>query len=242
MSLRSFRSAVAFLTIVPVADAGGDPGERLGRAYFPAVGAFVGLAAGCVFVLASALASPFVAAVVAVATGALLTGGLHLDGLADSADGLLGGGDRERRLEIMRDPRVGSFGVIALTLVLVGGVAALSAMTPARAFAGLIAAGALSRLAVLAVVALVPYARLAGVGTAAQGHHRGLDLVVGCLLTVIACALDVRRALVATLLVALTTVVVAGLARRRIGGATGDVYGACAEVGQLAALLAFAAH
>jgi adenosylcobinamide-GDP ribazoletransferase len=241
MSLRSFRSAVAFLTIVPIADASGDPGDRLGRAYFPAVGAVIGLAAGCVFVLASALVSPFVAAVAAVATGALLTGGLHLDGLADSADGLRGA-DRERRLEIMRDPRIGSFGAIALALVLLGDVAALSAMTPARAFAGLIAAGALSRLAMLAVVALLPYARSAGLGTAARGQHRVLDLVVGCLLTVIACALDARRSLVAALLVSLTTVVVARLARRRIGGATGDVYGACAEVGQLAALLAFAAH
>ena len=181
------------------------------------------------------------AAVAAVATGALLTGGLHLDGLADSADGLRGA-DRERRLEIMRDPRIGSFGAIALALVLFGDVAALSAMTPARAFAGLIAAGALSRLAMLAVVALLPYARPAGLGTAARGQHRVLDLVVGCLLTVIACSLDARRSLVAALLVALTTVVMAGLARRRIGGATGDVYGACAEVGQLAALLAFAAH
>jgi len=241
VSLRSFRSAVGFLTIVPVAAAGADSGERLGRAYFPLVGAIVGLVAGCVFILVSALTSPFIAAVASVATIAVLTGGLHLDGLADSADGLFGGDTRDRRLEIMRDPRIGSFGAIALTLVLLGDVAALSAMTPARALAGLIAGGALSRFGMLAVVAALPHAREDGLGTAAAGGHRVLDLVVGGLVTVIACALDFRRSLVAALLVAVVTVLVAGLAMRRVGGATGDVYGACAEMGQLAALVAFAA-
>ncbi|MGH7698251.1 MAG: adenosylcobinamide-GDP ribazoletransferase, partial [Candidatus Dormibacteria bacterium] len=159
MTFRSLRSAVAFLTVLPVGLPGGEQAERLGRAYFPAVGALVGLAAGCVFMVASKLTSPLPAALVAVATGALLTGGLHLDGLADFADGMFGGHDPERRLEIMHDPRVGSFAVVALTLVLVGDVAALSVMTAARALVGLIAAGALSRFSMLVLVALLPYAR-----------------------------------------------------------------------------------
>jgi adenosylcobinamide-GDP ribazoletransferase len=242
MNLRPLGVAITFLTVVPVPGLRPDPGDRLGRAFFPLVGAVVGLAAGAVYVVVSALAGTLVAAVSAVAFAALLTGGLHLDGLADAADGLLGGGDRERRLEIMRDPRLGSFGAIALVLVLVGGVASLSAMTPARALVALVVAGALSRLAMLGVVVLVPYARHDGLGVAAQGDHRVLDLVVGGLLTVAACVPDVSRSMVALLLVALTTLFVTGLARRRIGGATGDVYGACTEVGQLAALLVFAAR
>lgn len=241
MSLQSLRSAVGFLTVVPVTRAAADPGDRLGRAYFPAVGALVGLVSGIAFILGAAVVTTLVAAVAAVATGALLSGGLHLDGLADSADGLLGGGNRERRLEIMRDPRVGSFGAIALVLVLIGDVAALSAMTSARALAALVAAGALSRLALLAVVAFVPYSRTEGLGIAALGGHRVADLAVGCLLTLVACVLDIRRALVGAAMVTLTTLVVVSLARRRIGGATGDVYGACTEIGQLAALVAFAA-
>lgn len=242
MSLNSLRSAVGFLTVVPVARAGADPGDHLGRAYFPAVGAVVGLAAGIVFVVGAAVMTPLVAAVAAVAAGVLLTGGLHLDGLADAADGLLGGGNPERRLEIMRDPRVGSFGAIALVLVLVGDVAALSAMTPARALAALIVAGAISRLAMLAVVAFVSYPRTEGLGIAAIGGHRVADLAIGCLVTLLVCLLDPRHALVGGLLVAITTLIVVRLARRRIGGATGDVYGACTEIGQLAALLAFAAR
>ncbi|HEY3195112.1 MAG TPA: adenosylcobinamide-GDP ribazoletransferase [Candidatus Dormibacteraeota bacterium] len=242
MSIRSVRSAMAFLTVIPVASAKGEPGERLGRAYFPLIGALVGLVAGGAFVAVQAIATPLVAAVAATATLALLTGGLHLDGLADAADGLLGGGDVARRLEVMRDPRVGSFGATAIVLVLVGDVAALSALSPAVAVVALVVAGALSRWAMLAMVTLMPYVRDSGLGTAAWGSHRKFDLVLGTALAAIACLLDWRRALVAALLVSLAALVVAALARRRIGGATGDVYGATAEICQLAALTAFVFH
>src|SRR5260370_38007387 len=96
--------------------------EGLGCDYFPLVGAIVGLVAGCVFILVSALTSPFIAAVASVATIAVLTGGLHLDGLADSADGLFGGVTRDRRLEIMRGPPIGSLGAVSFTLVPLGDV------------------------------------------------------------------------------------------------------------------------
>ena len=110
----SLRSAMAFLTVLPVATSEGAPGERLGRAYFPAIGAVVGLLSAGVFAFLDAFTTPLLAAVAAVATLALLTGALHLDGLADSADGLFGGGDVARRLEVMRDPRLGSFGTVAV--------------------------------------------------------------------------------------------------------------------------------
>ena len=241
MSIRSLRSAVAFLTVIPAADSTGSPGERLGRAYFPIVGALVGLVAGIAFVVISAIAGPLLAGVAAAAAMALLTGGLHLDGLADAADGLLGAGSRERRLEVMRDPRVGSFGAVALVLVVVGDVAALSSMTAARALVALVIAGAISRLAILAVVVSGPYLREPGLGTAAQGGNRIFDLLLGAGLTVAVCLLDPRRAAVAALVVALVAIVTVTLARRRIGGVTGDIYGAVNEVSLLAALVAFAA-
>lgn len=239
-SVRSLRSAVAFLTVIPVAAADGAPGSRLGRAYFPLVGAALGLAAGLAFVLTTSISSPLLGAVVAIGVLAALTGALHLDGLADAADGLLGPGDVQRRLEVMRDPRVGSFGVTAVALVLIGDVAALASMEPAGALAALVVAGALSRLAMLGVVAFVPYVRQSGLGIAAWGSHRGFDLALGGALAAIACLLDWRHALLAVPLVGLTAVVMALVARRRIGGATGDVYGATAELCQLAALVAFA--
>jgi len=240
LSIRSLRSAVAFLTVIPVSDAAGSPGERLGRAYFPIVGALVGFLAGAVLIVVSAVAGRTLGAVGAVAVLAILTGGLHLDGLADAADGLFGAGSRDRRLEVMRDPRVGSFGAVALVLVLVGDVAALATMTPARALLGLVIAGALSRLAILIVVVSAPYRRESGLGTAVQGGHKGFDLLLGATFTVAVCLFDPRHAAVAALLVALAGTIVVALARRRLGGTTGDVYGAVTEVGQLAALVVFA--
>jgi adenosylcobinamide-GDP ribazoletransferase len=243
LSIRTLRSALAFLTVLPVAGVEGRPGERLGRAYFPAIGAVVGLAAAAVFVLLGSFTTPLVAAVASVTTLALLTGALHLDGLADSADGLFGGGDVARRLEVMRDPRLGSFGTVAVVLVLVGDVAALASMSAGRGVAALVIAGALSRLAMLAVITLVPYVRLSGLGIAAgDASHRGFDLALGAALAAVACLLDWPRALVALCLVAITATAVAALARRRLGGATGDVYGATAELCLLAALVAFVVH
>lgn len=242
MSISSLRSAFAFLTVIPVAADEGKPGARLGRAYFPAVGAVLGLIAGGVFALMASITTQMLAGVAAIAVLAVLTGGLHLDGVADAADGLFGRGDRARRMEIMRDPRVGSFGAMALVLVLVGDVAALTAMSPARAIVALVVGGALSRWAMLCVVAFVPYVRDAGLGVAAAGTNRAFDLLLGSALAAVACLLDWRRALVAVIVVAITAVVVGGVARRRIGGATGDIYGATTELCQLAALVTFAAH
>ena len=243
MSIRTLRSAMAFLTVLPVATSEGGPGERLGRAYFPAIGAVVGLVAAAVFALMDSFSTPLLAAVAGVASLALLTGALHLDGLADSADGLFGGGDVSRRLEVMRDPRLGSFGVVAVALVLLGDVAAMAAMSPGGAVAALIIAGALSRLAMLAVITLVPYVRTSGLGVAAgDSSHRRFDLALGSAFALVACLLDWPRALLALCLVALTALAVATLARRRLGGATGDVYGATAELCLLAALIAFAVH
>lgn len=242
MSIRSLRAAVSFLTVVPIGNADGSAGERLGRAYFPAIGAFIGLVAALVFVAASAISTPLLAAAAAIATLTLLTGALHLDGLGDSADGLLGRGDAERRLAVMRDPRLGSYGVAAVVVVLLLEFAALASMAPARALVGLVIAGALSRFATLAVIASVRYVRESGLGSIAFDiRHRRLDVLAGAAITVLVSALDWRRAAVAAALVAVSTLVVVALARKRLGGATGDICGATAELGQLAALLAFAA-
>jgi len=240
VKVRSLRAAMSFLTVLPVANADGSPGERLGRAYFPAIGALVGLAAAAVFVVTSAIATPLLAAAAAVATLSALTGAIHLDGLADSADGLLARGDVTRRLEVMRDPRLGSYGVTAIVLVLVLEVAALSSTSPARAIAALVIAGALSRLATLSVLVFTPYVRSTGLGVAAwDSKHRAIDLAVGAAGTAIVCLLDWRRALIAVVLVSLTALLVVVLARRRIGGATGDVCGATAELCELATLVVF---
>jgi adenosylcobinamide-GDP ribazoletransferase len=159
VSIRSLRAAMSFLTVLPVANADGSAGERLGRAYFPAVGALVGLAAGIAFVVTAAATTPLLGAAVAVAVLSALTGAIHLDGLADTADGLLTHGDVERRLAVMREPALGSYGVTAIVAVLVLEVAALASIPAGRAVVALVIAGAISRLATLPVIAFVPYVR-----------------------------------------------------------------------------------
>jgi adenosylcobinamide-GDP ribazoletransferase len=243
VTLRSLRAAVSFLTVLPVANEDGSPGERLGRAFFPAIGALIGLVAGATFAVLGSVTTPLLAAASAVAVLCVLTGAIHLDGLADSADGLLGRGDAARRLEVMRDPRLGTYGVTAIALVLILELAAIASMWPARGLAALVIAGAVSRLVVLWVIVLVPYVRERGLGVAVwDPEHRGLDLAFGSLSALLACALDWRRAAVALPLAGLAAVGVALLARRRVGGATGDVYGATVELSQLAVLLVFAAR
>ena len=239
--VRSIRAAVSFLTVLPVANADGGAGTRLGRAYFPAIGALVGLVAGSVLVLVEAISTPLLGAAAAVATLCLLTGAIHLDGLADSADGIFGRGDAARRLEVMRDPRLGSYGVTAVVAALLLQTAALAAMAPGRALVALVMAGAMSRLAAALVIAWLPYVRSTGLGTAAStSSGRGIDLAAGLATVLLVALLDWRRALVALALVAVAVVLVAGLARRRLGGVTGDVCGASAELSQLAVLLVFA--
>ena len=243
MSIRSLRAAMSFLTVLPVANADGSAGERLGRAYFPAIGALIGLVAALAYWAMASVTTTLLGAAAAVAVLTLLTGAIHLDGLADTADGLLTSGDAERRLAVMRDPRLGSYGVTAIVVVLLLDVAAVASFSPVRSIAALVIAGALSRLATVGVIAFVPYGRTAGLGVAAwDTRRRGVDLAVGALSAAVACLLDWRRALVALPVVAVTAIGLAVLARRRIGGATGDVCGATAELSQLATLLVFAVH
>jgi adenosylcobinamide-GDP ribazoletransferase len=241
VSIRSLRAAMSFLTVLPVANADGSAGERLGRAYFPAIGALVGLVAGVAFVLTAAGSTPLLGAAVAVAVLCALTGAIHLDGLADTADGLLTYGDVERRLAVMREPALGAYGVTAIVAVLVLEVAALASIPTGRALAALVVAGAISRLATLPVIAFVPYVRSAGKGLAAwDPRRRALDLGVGVATVAVVSLLDWKRALVAIPIAALIAAVFAIVSRRRLGGATGDVCGAVAELSQVAVLIVFA--
>ena len=233
------RAALSFLTVLPVGGHQTAASVHLGRAWFPAVGVLVGGAAGGALWLVSGATTAAVGAVAALGVLAVLTGALHLDGLADTADGLLGGATRERRLDIMRDPRVGSYGLVAVVLVLLGDWAALSSVPPLQALVALLAGGALARFAVVCVLFGLPYARPEGVGSAAKGGPAPLELAVAGVTAMLPFALDWRHGLLAVALVAAATVGLAALARARIGGATGDVYGAVVELGQLAALVGF---
>jgi adenosylcobinamide-GDP ribazoletransferase len=193
----------------------------------------VGLAAGLA-ALAAAPAGPGVAAAVALAVQAALTGALHEDGLADCADGFWGGHTRDRRLEIMKDSRVGSFGVLALVLVVLAGWSAVS--QAGRVLPVLVAAGALSRAPMAVLMAALPNAREGGLSRLVgrpPAAVAGAGVAVAVAVAVALCGWAGLRAALAVAVVALAVGLVA---RAKIGGQTGDVLGAAQQLGFVAAV------
>jgi adenosylcobinamide-GDP ribazoletransferase len=234
--------AVAFLTAIPVrveAEA-----RDVGRAAlcFPVVGAALGaLLAALGTLLGRALPAPLVAVLV-VAAGALATGALHLDGLADTADGFGGGRDAEHALRIMKDHAVGAYGATALFLALLVKAAALQALFAGGApLTWLPIAGALSRW-VTVPLARLPSARGSGLG-ASVSRHVG-DVEVGGS-TAIALAVSLGagglRGALAALAAFAFAVAFGALCRRRIGGVTGDTLGAATELAEALVLVVGAA-
>ena len=216
----------------------------------PVAGALLGLAQAFVLLAAVALGLPAsVAAPMAIAALVLLTGALHEDALADCADGFGGGTTRERKLEIMRDSRIGAYGACAITLSLYLRAAALGAIAErggGLAALTLVAAAALSRAACLVPLVLLPPARADGAGAAARpapgavGTAAGLALLLA--MATLAPAAGLGRALAACGLVALVTPAFCALARRQIGGQTGDVAGAMQQLAEIMVLLTIAAR
>jgi adenosylcobinamide-GDP ribazoletransferase len=240
------RRALSFLTVLGRADV---PNERT-LSWFPVVGLAVGAVVGGAWWVAGRFWPPTVAALIAVAVDAGLTGCLHLDGLADSADGLIPPVTRERRFEIMADPRVGAFGAVALVVVLGLRVATLAA-TPAKV---LVVAGLWcgSRTVMAVVARSQPYAHPEG-GTASAfvsdrpephpvlGRYGvavyGLALAGG----IAALGAGIRGIVVVAAEVA-AAVVVVWFARRRLGGYSGDVLGASGVIGETVGLLVLVAR
>ena len=208
---------------------------------WPLVGAVIGALAGLVGWATQGLGAG-VAAGIVLAAQALLTGAMHEDGLADTADGLWGGWTRERRLEIMRDSHIGSYGVLALLLVTLLRWSALTGLIAGGQWAAVIAAGALSRVPMAVLMALMPNARRAGLSHSVGQPAFGTALVALVLaLTLATVVVGPVATLLAALLAALPCAGLALLARARIGGQTGDILGASQQLAEAAVLAACAA-
>ena len=208
---------------------------------FPLVGVVVGAMAGIVYAIAVAIGFPdWIAAPLAIAAEVFATGGLHEDGLADVADGFGGGRDRDAKLAIMRDSRIGAFGVLALILSMALRLGALVVIARSTAVAiALMTAGALSRTVIVWAMFLGRPARDDGLGAAAGR----VDTAVALIATAIALIASAVMAGPAAALIAAAAALGAGfavvwLAMRQIGGTTGDVYGAIQQFAEMAALLA----
>jgi adenosylcobinamide-GDP ribazoletransferase len=236
------KASIAFLTRLPVARTTAASGADIARAAwaFPLAGVVVALIAAAVYALAHKIGSPpWVAAALAVAATLAVTGCLHEDGLADTADGFGGGEGRERKLDIMRDSRIGTYGVCALTLSLMLRVSAIASLgNPVVVLWALVAAHGAARAALPVFMALVPPARSDGLAFAA-GRPSGERVVTASVLGILLLAIGLGPTLgIMALILLLVVIALMGwLSVAQIDGQTGDVLGAVEQVCEIAVLL-----
>jgi adenosylcobinamide-GDP ribazoletransferase len=238
--LRAVAAAVAFLTRLPLPRSLALTGDDVARAgaWFPLVGASIGCLTGVVaWACAKALPAE-IAAALAVAALGLLTGALHFDALADTADAA-GGTTRERALEIMRDHAIGSYGALALVVDVVVRVTAIAFLVShGDVVADLVVAGAVSRAAPVAVASVLPYARTSdGLGASLTRGSARRAVVAGVLALAIAAAVGHVTGLEILAAGAIVAVLTGAVWRRWLGGVTGDTLGATAELAELVGLV-----
>ena len=261
--MNGLRAALTFLTILPAGagdSAGGARSLAAAPAWFPCVGLLLGAVVAALDLLfgvaglrsaseacAAARAAAcgglsLLAAALLVTALAVLTRALHLDGFMDTCDALPGGFSRARRLEILRDSRVGAFAVVGLACLLLIKVTAVAALPGASRSAVLLLFPCLSRWAMLLAMEIFPYVRERGAGTPFAGGRGRWALIAGSGTAAVAgLALAGWWAVALLALAGAAAWAVATVAHRLIGGMTGDIYGAVNEIAEVAVLVAAAA-
>jgi adenosylcobinamide-GDP ribazoletransferase len=244
--LDDLRTALAFLTRLRMPHQEGVMPQNFARAYrmFPIVGALIGGAVGLFYYGLRWTGVPDLAAVaLALGASAMLTGALHEDGLADVADGFGGGREPAAKLAIMRDSRIGTYGVLILLVTFVTKASALAALPDGLVVQCLIATHALARGVLPAMAMSLPFARQDGLAASAGQPDFATAATAGAFALVIALlALPWFAALCAALLAAAAAIGMAWLAQRQIGGQTGDVLGGAEQVAETAILVLLAAQ
>ena len=242
--MKPFLLALQFFTIITLRSdlSAGDDDLRRSRAWYGPVGVVLGLIlAGAGWLLGGVL-PPLALAGVLTALWAKLTRFLHLDGLADTADALVHMTSRERALEIMKDSRVGSFGVCAVVITLLAKFAALASLEPSRLLTALIVVPGLARALAGLLAALLPPARAQGLGAAVAGPGSLVpELISAAAALAVAGLLAGRAGFLAALGVLLVGLVQGWWYQRRLGGVTGDNLGASIESAEVMALLVLCA-
>jgi adenosylcobinamide-GDP ribazoletransferase len=236
--LTELRLAVSFLTIIPVIDQrrASENSVAASFAWFPLVGFALGAALSAEDWILAHIFAQVIRSVLIVISLTVVTGAVHLDGLADTADALGAGRDRERALDILRDSRVGTFGASAIFFDLTLKILALSTLAGHRRYAALIVAPMLARWAMLFLVASgLPYLRSSGSGSTLLGGRKGgwPARIVSVFTFLITMLVGAPIAVV----VAIAIVFAMRLFYRRwLGGVTGDLIGACGEIVEIAVL------
>ena len=249
--------AIQFLTRIPVPSFNHYDPQWLHQSsrYFPAVGLLIGVLCAGVFWLGSILFTPLVAAVISTAFGIKLTGAFHEDGLADSCDGLGGGLTRERTLEIMKDSRLGTYGVLGLVSALLLKISLLAAMPVSVAIVALIIGHTASRLFCISLLTLLPYGGeiehakakpMAQQLTPLQALYSSGWLILAIVLVTIISPNTMQQIAIGKWLLALALALIVTdymrrLLRRRLDGYTGDGLGAAQQLSEIAIYIGLAA-
>lgn len=242
--LKDVYLSVVFLTRLPAPGWPAAASRKLsaGMWAFPIAGVLVATIAGLVYAVCDAIGLPvYLSALFAVVALIIATGGLHEDGISDLADGVWGGADPARRLEIMSDSRIGAYGAIALIVSVVGRIAAIAAIAePLFVMGALVASAAVSRAIMPAMMAFGVPAKADGLGTR-SGTPDMVNWVIALLLAAAIAAIAAPAGwLICLIAAAVGAVIIGWFARRNLGGYTGDVLGAGQQVAELFALMMIA--
>ena len=229
--MRNFITGLQFLTIIRLWPETEWSPQRFGGSvpYFPLIGAVVGAVLAGLCLLASAWLPPHLTAALLLVGNIVLTGGLICDGFMDTMDGVLSGRSRERMLEIMKDSRVGANGVVAFLCSMLLRWSIILDFSGDMLPAAVFAAPVVGRMGMVAAITLFPYARPAGIGKAFADFAGSGALPVALISGFVLIGLAARPILLAAVAAALF----ARFACRRLGGVTGDIYGAATELGEL---------
>ncbi|MNR89320.1 Cobalamin synthase [compost metagenome] len=237
--MRDLSIALVFLTRLPLPLTGEVDGRDIARSsrYYPLVGALVGLFVAACFTLASGPFPPLLAATLAATASTLMTGAFHEDALGDVADAFGGGMTRERKLEIMKDSRQGTYGVLAIVLALLLRIQAYALIPMAHAVPVFVACHALSRVGLVWMLWRLPTARQDGLGADAKSLTWREPLIATALGALLATSLLGYAGIMAAIATGIAALLVSYVSLRQIGGITGDVLGSSQQVGELFALL-----
>lgn len=241
--MKSLLAAIRFLTIVPIPGNWGTAEDDLARSvpWFPVIGLLLGVVAAALAWALSYIAPPMTVAALVVVILLTFSGCLHLDGLADTADGFLSSRTRERILEIMKDSHTGAMGVIAIVCLLLVKFASLASLPAETLWPAVLLMPLAGRCAIVLQIALLRYARPSGLGNIFYRRSSWLAafLAVG-VLAVVAGALVGSRGLIVWAACVAVTLAFSAYAHRKIGGATGDTFGAVCEIVEVVPALVLA--
>ena len=240
------RIAVSLSTILPAAPSAPLDNGEVARASWalPVAGLLVGLAGAVIYAIAHRFGlQPEPAAMLALAATILITGAMHEDGLADAADGLGGGDTRERKLDIMRDSRIGTFGACALIVSIMLRWSALQAIVETSGVAGALLMAHISARACLPLFMwLVPPARADGLSAGAgRPNPQSAMIALGLGIVCLAIGFGPGKAMLALILLSIAVLLWAFMATRQVGGHTGDILGALEQTSETVVLLMAAA-